>query len=98
MQVAVWFQGHVVVTGTVRCAVPFAFKAAGADCRHGTGSAEDAHVLVDSAGGSQGSAGMHALAVKTLAPDPDDHVLEMGCGPGVAVSLIGEKRLAGRSW
>jgi hypothetical protein len=27
---------------------------------------EDAHVLVDSAGGGQGSAGMHARAVKTL--------------------------------
>ena len=35
-------------------------------------------------------------AVETLAPDPDDHLLEIGCGPGVAVSLICEQLAGGR--
>jgi SAM-dependent methyltransferase len=35
-------------------------------------------------------------AVETLAPGPDDHLLEIGCGPGVAVSLICEKLVGGR--
>jgi SAM-dependent methyltransferase len=35
-----------------------------------------------------------ALAV--LDPTPDDHVLEIGCGHGVAVSLVGLRLRAGR--
>jgi SAM-dependent methyltransferase len=35
-------------------------------------------------------------AVQTLAPGPDDQLLEIGCGPGVAVSLICERLVGGR--
>jgi SAM-dependent methyltransferase len=35
-------------------------------------------------------------AVETLAPGPDDRLLEIGCGPGVAVSLICERLVGGR--
>jgi SAM-dependent methyltransferase len=35
-------------------------------------------------------------AVETLAPDPDDQLLEIGCGTGVAVWLICEKLVGGR--
>ena len=31
-----------------------------------------------------------------MAPDPDDHLLEIGCGPGVAVSLVCEQLAGGR--
>jgi cyclopropane fatty-acyl-phospholipid synthase-like methyltransferase len=34
-------------------------------------------------------------AVETLAPGPDDRLLEIGCGPGVAVSLICTKLTGG---
>jgi ubiquinone/menaquinone biosynthesis C-methylase UbiE len=33
-------------------------------------------------------------AVRTMAPGPDDHLLEIGCGPGVAVAHVCQ-RLAG---
>jgi cyclopropane fatty-acyl-phospholipid synthase-like methyltransferase len=35
-------------------------------------------------------------AVRTMAPAPDDHLLEIGCGPGVAVSLVCEHLAGGR--
>ena len=35
-------------------------------------------------------------AMETPAPGPDDHLLEIGGGPGVAVSLICEKLDGGR--
>jgi SAM-dependent methyltransferase len=35
-------------------------------------------------------------AVRTLAPAPDDRLLEIGCGPGVAVSLVCEALTGGR--
>jgi SAM-dependent methyltransferase len=35
-------------------------------------------------------------AVRTLAPAPDDHLLEIGCGPGVAVSVVCEALSGGQ--
>jgi SAM-dependent methyltransferase len=35
-------------------------------------------------------------AVETLGPGPDEQLLEIGCGPGVAVSLICEQLVGGR--
>jgi SAM-dependent methyltransferase len=35
-------------------------------------------------------------AVETLDPGPDDRLLEIGCGPGVAVALICERLVGGR--
>jgi SAM-dependent methyltransferase len=37
----------------------------------------------------------HHWAVETLAVNPDDRVLEIGCGNGLAVSLIGERLTSG---
>jgi cyclopropane fatty-acyl-phospholipid synthase-like methyltransferase len=35
-------------------------------------------------------------AVEQLAPAPDDHLLEIGCGPGVAVSVVCDHLAGGR--
>jgi SAM-dependent methyltransferase len=35
-------------------------------------------------------------AVRVMAPHPDDRLLEIGCGPGVAVSLVCEQLAGGR--
>jgi SAM-dependent methyltransferase len=35
-------------------------------------------------------------AVGALAPGPDEHLLEIGCGPGVAVALVCERLAGGR--
>lgn len=35
-------------------------------------------------------------AVETLAMDPSDHILEIGCGVGVAVTLVCEKLECGK--
>jgi ubiquinone/menaquinone biosynthesis C-methylase UbiE len=35
-------------------------------------------------------------AVETLAVDPSDHILEIGCGAGVAVTLVSEKLEGGK--
>ena len=35
-------------------------------------------------------------AVRTMAPGPDDHLLEIGCGPGVAVAHICQRLAGGR--
>ena len=35
-------------------------------------------------------------AVRTMAPDPDDHLLEIGCGPGVAVGLVCQQLTGGQ--
>jgi ubiquinone/menaquinone biosynthesis C-methylase UbiE len=38
----------------------------------------------------------HLWAVEQLAPRPTDHILEIGCGPGVATQLICERLTTGR--
>ena len=35
-------------------------------------------------------------AVRTMAPGPDDHLLEIGCGPGVAVAHVCQRLAGGR--
>ncbi|HEV3504599.1 MAG TPA: hypothetical protein VG637_04850, partial [Actinomycetes bacterium] len=35
-------------------------------------------------------------AVEVLSPAPEDHVLEIGCGPGVAVAAICRRLTGGR--
>jgi SAM-dependent methyltransferase len=35
-------------------------------------------------------------AVETLDPGPDDHLLEIGCGPGLAITPICERLVGGR--
>jgi hypothetical protein len=35
-------------------------------------------------------------AVETLDPGPDDHLLEIGCGPGLAITPICERLVCGR--
>lgn len=37
-----------------------------------------------------------AWAVELLAPEPDDQILEVGCGPGFAVALVSECLVTGR--
>ena len=35
-------------------------------------------------------------AIDLLAPGPDEHLLEIGCGPGMAVALVSERLAGGR--